>query len=169
MPPRRSEDTVATVTDAIKGTTNPPTPTTPNAPDAAVGMVRLTSFVADGMLVILFVALGRDAHSEGSAVGGTLTVAGPFLIALAVSWVVVLATIQRTPTVKHIVPTAVEFGVPVWLGTLALGMLLRHTAFDKSTAFSFIVVAFCFLGAFLVGWRALWRWKQRRSTSRTSE
>ena len=106
---------------------------------------------------------------EGSAVGGTLTVAGPFLIAVAVSWVVVLATIQRTPNARHIVPTAVEFGLPVWLGTLALGMLLRHTAFNKGTAFSFIVVAFCFLGAFLVGWRALWNWYQRRHAATPSE
>jgi len=144
----------------VNETTNAPGPAAIDG--SSVGKVRLVCFIVDACFVVFFVALGRDAHSEGSAIGGTLTVAAPFLIALAVSWVVVLATVQRTPTAKRLVPTAVEFGLPVWIGTLAIGMLLRHTAFDKGTAFSFVVVAFLFLAFFLIGWRAAWNWYQRR-------
>ena len=44
-------------------------------------MRRVTlAVVVDVALIILFAALGRRTHDEGSAVGGTLTVAAPFII-----------------------------------------------------------------------------------------
>ena len=42
----------------------------------------------------------------------------------------------------------------VWLATVAIGMVLRHVT-DAGTAVSFIVVATVFLGAALLGWRAV--------------
>jgi Protein of unknown function (DUF3054) len=136
------------VTEPIQGS--------PSTVQRGVGTTRLLSFLADVVCTIVFVALGRNAHSEGSAVGGTLKTAAPFLIAVAISWVVVLATDQRTGSARHLPPVAVAFGVPVWIGTVAVGMLLRHTAFDKGTAFSFVVVAVVVLGVFLLGWRGAW-------------
>jgi hypothetical protein len=103
--------------------------------------------VADVVCIVAFVALGRRSHDEGTALSGTLAVAAPFLIALVVSWVVAWRL--------RLVPTEVRFGVLAWIVTVALGMLLRHTVFDRSTAGTFIIVASVFLCLFLVGWRAL--------------
>ena len=43
----------------------------------------------------------------------------------------------------------------MWIITVAAGMVLRHTVFDRGTAFPFIIVATLFIGVFLVGWRAV--------------
>jgi hypothetical protein len=45
--------------------------------------------------------------------------------------------------------------VIVWLVTVALGMVLRHTLFDRGTALAFIIVATISLGLLLLGWRAV--------------
>jgi hypothetical protein len=103
--------------------------------------------LVDAVLVIAFVAIGRGSHEEGSAVGGTLRIAAPFLIALAVGW---LMGRRRWAT-----PLRIPFGVHLWGVTIVVGMALRHWAFDRGTAPSFIVVATIFLGLFLIGWRAL--------------
>jgi hypothetical protein len=103
--------------------------------------------VVDALLVILFVAIGRGSHEEGSAVGGTLRVAAPFLIALGLGW---LLGRRRWAT-----PLRIPFGLHLWGVTIVVGMVLRHVAFDRGTAPSFIVVASIVLGVFLVGWRAL--------------
>jgi hypothetical protein len=42
----------------------------------------------------------------------------------------------------------------VWVVTVALGMLLRRTVFDRGTAASFVIVATLVTGALLLGWRA---------------
>ena len=102
----------------------------------------------DVLAILVFVMLGRSSHHEaGSFVASTLKVAGPFLIALAVGWLVARAWKS---------PTAPATGIVVWLVTVAGGMLLRHFAFSKGTAMSFIVVATLFVGLFLVGWRLAW-------------
>jgi hypothetical protein len=103
--------------------------------------------VVDAVLVVLFVAIGRSSHEEGSAVGGTLRVAAPFLLAVAVGW---LLGRRRWAT-----PLRIPFGVHLWGVTVALGMALRHWAFNRGTAPSFIVVTSIVLGVFLLGWRAL--------------
>ncbi len=51
-------------------------------------------------------------------------------------------------------------GAAAWLGTVAVGMVLRVLA-GQGTAFSFIVVALIFLGLFLLGWRLAARWAPR--------
>jgi hypothetical protein len=101
----------------------------------------------DALLVILFVAAGRGSHDEGSAVGGTLRIAAPFLIALAAGW---LLGRRRWAT-----PLRIPFGIHLWGVTVVVGLALRHWAFDRGTAPSFIIVATIVLGAFLLGWRAL--------------
>ena len=102
--------------------------------------------LADAALVLLFVVLGRGSHNEGEALSGTLTVAAPFLIALATGWLLARAW-------RH--PLSTRTGFVVWLVTLTVGMILRHTVFDRGTAASFIVVAGVFTALFLVGWRAV--------------
>jgi hypothetical protein len=93
---------------------------------------RLVAVAAacDVVAVLLFVTLGRRSHDEGgNVVTGVLSVAAPFLIALAVGWAV----------------------------TVALGMVLRRFAFDRGTATSFIVVASVATGLLLLGWRLVAR------------
>ena len=115
----------------------------------ATGGRRIAAALAvDVLSVLLFVTIGRrNHHSDGSVVVGALRVAAPFLIGLAVGWLAARA--WRTPTVPF--PT----GVVVWLCTLVVGMLLRHLAWSDGTALSFVIVATCFTGLFLLGWRML--------------
>jgi uncharacterized membrane protein (GlpM family) len=102
--------------------------------------------ILDAVAITLFVAIGRRNHDEDPAVTGTLFTAAPFLIGLAVGWLVARA--WRSPF-------AMLTGVVVWLVTIVVGMLLRNVVFDRGTAASFVVVATLFTGACLVGWRAI--------------
>jgi hypothetical protein len=105
----------------------------------------IVAAVLDIVSIIVFVAIGRNNHDEaGGAVHGTLSVAAPFLIALAVGWL--LARAWRAPL-------APATGIIVWLTTIIVGMPLRHWAFHRGTATAFIIVATLFTGVFLVGWR----------------
>jgi hypothetical protein len=104
-----------------------------------------TAAAADVVAVLVFVALGRRSHDEGgNAVSETVTVAAPFLLALALGWLEARA--WRAPR-------ALATGVIVWVVTVALGMVLRRFVFDRGTATSFIVVATLVTGALLLGWR----------------
>ncbi len=100
----------------------------------------------DTAAVVLFVAIGRRSHDEDPGIGGLVTTAAPFLIALAIAWLLFRAWKR---------PVAVVTGVQLWLGTVALGMVLRRLVFDDGTALAFVIVAACFLGLFIVGWRAV--------------
>lgn len=103
--------------------------------------------VFDAVSVVVFVAVGRRSHDEGgNVVVETAKVAAPFLIALAVAWVVLRAWRR---------PVALVTGVGIWVITVALGMLLRRTVFDRGTAASFVVVASIATGVLLLGWRAV--------------
>ena len=112
-----------------------------------------TALVAllDALVILAFAALGRASHSEGF--GGTIAVAAPFLIAAGVGWLV-----QRQ---RWSWALSRSFAAVVWAVTLALGMLLRHTVFDRGTAIDFIIVAALFLLLLLGGWRELARWRVR--------
>jgi RsiW-degrading membrane proteinase PrsW (M82 family) len=43
----------------------------------------------------------------------------------------------------------------VWGYTVVMGMVLRNYLFDRGTAPAFIIVATLFLGATMLGWRAV--------------
>ena len=101
----------------------------------------------DVACVLLFVVLGRRSHDEGDDVAGVLNVAAPFAIGLAIAWV-------ASPNVRRR-PRSLRAGIDVWVGTVAIGVLLRWFAWDRSTAFAFVVVATLFLGFFLLGWRVV--------------
>jgi len=105
------------------------------------------SVVVDAVCVIAFVILGRSSHDEGgSFVAETAKVAAPFLIALAVGWI-----ISR----GWRAPTSLQTGLPVWLTTVVGGLLLRRFVFDRSTALSFAIVTTIVTLLFLLGWRYL--------------
>jgi Protein of unknown function (DUF3054) len=123
-----------------------------NRPAARVN--PLAAVIIDVCCVIVFVAIGRSAHHHGESAGGLASTAWPFLVGLGVGLLVTRA--WRRPAA--IVPA----GIGAWLGTVAAGMLLRVVA-GQGTAPAFVVVALCFLGLFMLGWRVLaaaWaRWR----------
>jgi hypothetical protein len=106
---------------------------------------RLIAVAADVAAVLLFVVLGRSSHDEGNGIASIAGVAAPFLIGLAVGWLV-----APTPRAR---PFAVRSGVQVWAATVVIGVVLRWFAWDRGTALSFIIVAAVFLGLLIVGWR----------------
>lgn len=103
--------------------------------------------------VLLFVILGRGSHGEGGNwFAETGKVAASFLIALVVGWFVARAWQA---------PWAVRTGGIVWAVTLGVGMLLRPV-FGRDVQASFVVVTALFLALFLVGWRVLAGFLERR-------
>ena len=110
------------------------------------GRMRRVAIAAtvDAATIILFAALGRRTHDEGSAVSGTLVVAAPFLI----GYVVAAAALRLRRD-----PFSVRRAAPVWAAGIALGMVLRGTVFDRGLAPAFVVVAFVTTGALMLGWR----------------
>jgi Protein of unknown function (DUF3054) len=112
----------------------------------AASRTRPASVVIDVCFVIAFVAIGRSAHHHGESVAGLASTAWPFLAGLGVGLLVTRA--WRRPAA--IAPA----GLGAWLGTVAVGMLLRVVA-GQGTALAFIGVALAFLGLFLLGWRAI--------------
>lgn len=104
----------------------------------------LGAFLLDAVLVLVFVIIGRRSHGETLSAGGVITTYWPFFVGLAAGWLVTWAWKR---------PAAIIWpGIPVWLMTVALGMLVR-TASGQGIEPAFIVVAFVVLGFFLIGWR----------------
>lgn len=99
----------------------------------------------DVACVLVFVVIGRASHASGETPTGIASTAWPFGCGLACGWAAARA--WRRP--DALVPA----GLGVWLGTVAVGMVLRVVA-GQGTAAAFIVVALVFLGLFLLGWRA---------------
>ena len=109
------------------------------------GTVALAA-VIDIAGVVLFVLIGRTSHAEELSTIGTLDTLWPFLAGLTVGWVFTFAWLR---------PLAIVWpGIPVWIITVAAGMLFRASA-GQSVDFSFVMVATVFLGLYLVGWRLI--------------
>ena len=110
--------------------------------------VALWALVADVAGVVVFVAIGRRNHDETTGASGVFSTAAPFLLALAATWA--LGRVWREPIGNGA-------GVSTWIGTVAIGMVLRNLLFDDGTATAFIIVATIFLGVVLNGWRSIAR------------
>ena len=118
--------------------------------------MRRLALVLDCACVLLFVIIGRASHTQGESLADIAFTAWPFLAGLAGGWLAVRA--WRRPW--GLVPA----GVGAWLGTVALGMVLRVLS-GQGTAFAFVLVALAFLGLFLLGWRLAARVLRRRPAS----
>lgn len=116
--------------------------------------MRAAAPVADLASVLLFVVIGRASHGEDVGVAGVVGTAWPFVVGLAVGWVVLLAARMRADRPW-------PAGVLVTVLTVAVGMALRPVA-GEGVEVSFVVVATCFLALFLVGWRGLSAGLRRR-------
>ena len=108
--------------------------------------MKIRAFIADLLFVLLFVAIGRHAHKDGSSLGGMFSTTWPFAVGLMAGWLAIVLT-HRTATTK-------SNGLFIVLCTVSLGMILRVVS-GQGTALTFIGVALVFLSIFLIGWRAL--------------
>ena len=104
--------------------------------------------VLDIVGVLAFVAIGRRNHDEGTAIGAVLSVAAPFLIALAVAW---------AGSRAWRAPQSLRAGITVWATTVVVGLALRRLVFDHGIATPFVIVATLFLGSAFLGWRLVAR------------
>jgi len=99
----------------------------------------------DALLALVFVLIGRASHDENPVLGALVTY-WPFAVGLIVGWVVSRG--WKAPL------ALLRTAVPVWICTVAVGMLLRALSF-QGIQFSFVIVTTVVLAVFLVGWRAL--------------
>lgn len=114
----------------------------------------------DTFFIVLFVAIGRRNHDEDPAVSGLIQTAAPFLIALAIAWLVLRAWKR---------PTDWRTGLAIWAIVVVVGMLLRNLVFDDGTATSFVIVATVFVGLFVVGWRLVYTFVERRRSTHSDD
>jgi Protein of unknown function (DUF3054) len=114
----------------------------------AVLVPRAAAVALDLVAVLVFVAIGRAAHAHGVGIGGLVSTAWPFVAGLAVGWLV-LSILRRSAG-------SISSGALVCVLTVAVGMTLRVLA-GQGTAVAFVVVALCFLGAAMCGWRVVAR------------
>ena len=114
------------------------------------------ALAADVVAVTAFITVGRRNHDESVDASGVVGTAAPFLLALAVGWLV-LRLWRR--------PTSTEWALGLWAITLSLGMVLRKVVFDDGTATAFVIVAGVATFVLLVGWRSLFTWWHGRKVS----
>ena len=109
-------------------------------------------------MLVVFVLVGRRSHDEGRGLDGFLRVWWPFAAALVVGTVV--SGTWRAPL-------AWRRAVVAWILTVALGMALRIAVQGREFKPTFVVVTTVFVGAGMLGWRAVARRIGKR-TVRTS-
>ena len=116
----------------------------------------VTAAIVDVVAVVVFVAIGRRNHNEGTALSGIIGVAAPFLIALGISWIG-LRTWREPFNRASFIAT--------WVITVFVGLLLRRVVFDRGIATAFIIVATITLGVLL----SLGRLLSRKLSAKTSQ
>ncbi|MRX45561.1 DUF3054 domain-containing protein [Agromyces kandeliae] len=125
-------------------------------------VTAVVAVAVDVVLVVVFAAIGRGSHREVVDAAGVWQTAWPFLVGLAIGWLV--ARGWRRPLAVR--PT----GIAAWLSAVIVGMLLRLVT-GSGAALAFVVVATLTLAAFLLGWRAVAalvrRLRRDRSASRS--
>jgi FtsH-binding integral membrane protein len=113
---------------------------------------------ADLAVLVLFVLIGRRSHHEDAGVAGFVRVWWPFGAGLVVAWLV--TRLDRAPL-------AWGRAVAAWLLTVAVGMALRIAVEGRDFKVAFTIVALVFVGAGMLGWRAVVRAVRARRESST--
>ena len=112
------------------------------------------ALLGDVAVLVVFVLVGRRSHHEDAGIDGFFRVWWPFVVALGVAWLV---------TGLWRAPLAWGRAVAAWLLTVALGMVLRITLQDREFKVAFTIVTLLFVGAGMLGWRAVVRWRRART------
>jgi hypothetical protein len=123
---------------------------------------QVSAAAADVCCVLVFVIIGRASHAKGESLAGIASTSWPFLAGLVCGWLAGRG--WREPT------ALAPAGAGAWLGTVAVGMVLRVVC-GQGTALAFVAVALAFCGLFLLGWRVAVRAVTRRGrlVSRSAE
>lgn len=120
--------------------------------------VLLRAALADAVLILIFVIIGRANHDDGLSIPGIVSTWWPFAAGAAVGWSLCYVWVQARSTAdtRHRFEPAspVPEGVVIWVCTVAIGMVLR-VLFNQGIAVSFVIVAAVVLGVFLLGWRVI--------------
>ncbi|HEY3670347.1 MAG TPA: DUF3054 domain-containing protein [Acidimicrobiia bacterium] len=111
------------------------------------------ALLGDVAVLVVFVLVGRRSHHEDAGLTGFLRVWWPFAVALGVAWIV--TGLWRAPLTW-------SRAVIAWLVTVALGMALRIVVEDREFKVAFAIVTLVFVGAGMLGWRAVVRWRRAR-------
>ena len=119
---------------------------TANAPANGIGIGGAAAAALDGTLVLGFAVIGRASHAEQITVPGVLETAWPFLVGLAVGWVLFRA--WRDPR-GVVVP-----GLAIAASAIGVGLVLRALLGDGVPP-DFAVVTTIVLGGVLLGWRGV--------------
>ena len=119
-------------------------------PDAGATMRGLWwVLVVDVIAVLVFSILGRGAHNRTPGIAGVLETAWPFLLALAVAWIV------RLVWKSGAAPLSMATAGYLWAVTLIGGMLIRGLATGRIPHWSFMIVVAIALAVLFFGWRTL--------------
>ena len=110
--------------------------------------------VGDVAVLMVFVLVGRRSHHEDAGLAGFLRVWWPFAVGLLTAWL--LTGLWRAPL-------AWRRAVIAWLLTVGLGMALRIAAQGRDLKVAFTIVTLVFVGAGMLGWRAVVRWRPARA------
>ena len=108
----------------------------------------------DVLLVLLFAFQGRSAHESKNSIIGILDTAWPFLVGLAVGWLITRQWKMTTgglPVTFQIWPASIMLVLVTW----AIGLLMRSLSGDTNAG-AFPLVALGFLLLMMVGWRIVW-------------
>lgn len=123
------------------------------SPGPPVLRLPLAAALTDTVLILVFAAVGRDAHQRGDIISGVLLTAWPFLAGAAIGWAAARA--WRAPLSVR------RAGLAVWLGSVAGGMALRAVT-GQTVVLPFVIVALLSLGLLLLGYRLLLAGLRRR-------
>ena len=106
------------------------------------------AFAADLLVLVAFVLVGRRSHDEGSGLEAFLRVGWPFAVGL------VVATLASG---TWRAPLEWRRAIVTWLLTVSVGMTLRIAVQGREFKPTFVIVTTVFVGAGMLGWRAVAR------------
>ncbi|MAT60844.1 MAG: hypothetical protein CMH41_04300 [Micrococcales bacterium] len=109
------------------------------------------AIILDYLVVAFFVLIGLLTHDGRDGLVGYLRVAAPFLLSLAMAWLIV----GRTKLQPGDLPTGITVAVITW----GLGLAIRAIVFSGGVALPFVLVAGGFLIAGMLGWRTVTTWR----------
>lgn len=119
-------------------------------------LTRGRAFAADVVAIAVFAAFGRLSHDGALDPAGVARIAAPFLIAVAVGWLVLsppqVAALAGASTATQWY-SRWRFGVCLALLTCLVGLALRRLAWGDGIAAPFVIVTLLFVVAMLTGWR----------------
>jgi hypothetical protein len=100
---------------------------------------------ADLVCVLIFVLIGRHAHSEADSAAGVVATTWPFAVGVIGGYIGAALTQWSAYSWRGACVIVVK--------TLILGLVLRYTVARDGTPLPFIIVTTLFLTAFMMGWR----------------